>query len=54
MGRALTVITKAPGQEEPSVTRLNHGLQRLRAASAPLLQNLDPETRVAVSGDGSA
>jgi hypothetical protein len=54
MGRALTVITKAPGQEEPSVTRLNHGLQRLRAASAPLLQNLDPETRAAVSGDGSA
>jgi hypothetical protein len=54
MGRALTVITKAPGQEEPSVTRLNHGLQRLRDASAPLLQNLDPETRVAVSGDGSA
>jgi hypothetical protein len=54
MGRALTVITKAPGQEEPSVTRLNHGLQRLRDASAPLLQNLDPEMRVAVSGDGSA
>jgi hypothetical protein len=54
MGRALTVITKAPGQEEPSVTRLNHGLQRLRDASAPLLQNLDPEMRAAVSGDGSA
>jgi hypothetical protein len=54
MGRALTVITKAPGQEEPSVARLNHGLQRLRAASAPLLQNLDPEMRVAVSGDDSA
>jgi hypothetical protein len=53
MGRALTVITKAPGQEEPSVTRLNHGLHRLRDASAPLLQNLDPEMRVAVSGDDS-
>jgi hypothetical protein len=34
--------------------RLDDAVQRLRAASAPLLQVLDPETQAAVRGDESA
>jgi hypothetical protein len=48
MASALSVLARAPG---PSVTRLDDAVQALKSASAPLLQNLDPETRSAVRGD---
>jgi len=53
MARALGVTATAPGQAGFSATRLDDAVQRLRAASTPLLQVLDPETRVAVSGADS-
>ena len=50
MARALTVISRTPGQEESWATRLDDAVRRLKAASAPLVANLDPEMRAAVSG----
>jgi hypothetical protein len=37
--------------EQVSATRLDDAVQRLRAASTPLLQVLDPDTRIAVRGE---
>jgi hypothetical protein len=51
MARALTVTAKAPEKKDTWTKRLNDALQGLKAASTPLLQNLDPEMRAAVSGD---
>ena len=51
MARALTVIARAPGQEDSWKARLDDAVQRLKAAAAPLLATLDPEIRSAVSGD---
>jgi hypothetical protein len=54
MARALGVTATTPGQADFPVTRLDDAVQRLRTASAPLLQVLDPETRMAVRGDEPA
>ncbi len=50
----LGATARAPGSAAPSDTRLKDAVKRLRAASAPLLQALDPETRAAVQGDEAA
>ena len=54
MARALGATAKAPSPASISDARLEHAVQRLRAASTPLLQVLDPETRVAVRGEDPA
>ena len=54
MARAVTVISKTPGQEKSWTTRLDEAVRRLRAASDPLLADLDPEMRAAVSGTDPA
>ena len=53
MARALGVTGAAPGHADVSATRLHDAAQRLRTASAPLLEVLDPETRAAVSAADS-
>jgi hypothetical protein len=52
LARALSVLARAPGQESFPVTRIDEALQALRSSSTPLLQNLDPDLRSAVRGDG--
>jgi hypothetical protein len=52
MARALGLTVRA--HEPFPDARLENALQRLRAASAPLLQPLDPETRAAVRGEDQA
>ena len=49
----LATTAKAPSSAD-SDTRLKDAVKRLRAASTPLLQVLDPATRAAVQGDESA
>lgn len=51
MARVLGVTAGTPGQDSVSTTRMDDAVQRLRAASAPLLQVLDPETQAAVRGE---
>ena len=51
MARVLGVTAGPPGQAGFSTTRLDDAVQRLKAASAPLLQVLDPETRAAIRGE---
>jgi hypothetical protein len=41
MARALTAMTRAPDAGSDSAARLNDAVQRVRTASAPLLQMLD-------------
>ncbi len=53
MARALTV-SRTPGQEKSWPTRLDEAVRRLKAASDPLLADLDPEMRAAVSGTDPA
>ena len=53
MARALTATARTPGQASYPTARLDDALQRLRTASTPLLQVLDPGTRVVVLGDQS-
>ena len=53
MARALTVTAKTPGQASYPAARLDDAVQRLRTALTPLLQVLDPETRVVVLGEQS-
>jgi len=53
MARALTV-TRTPGQEKSRATRLDDAVRRLKAASTPLVANLDPEMRAAVTGTDPA
>ncbi len=59
MARALTATARTtgqartPGQAGYPAARLDDALQRLRTASTPLLQVLDPETRLVVLGDQS-
>ena len=53
MARALTATARTPGQASYPAARLDDALQRLRTASTPLLQVLDPETRVVVLGEQS-
>ena len=51
MARLLGVTGGTPRQAGVSTTRMGHAVQRLKDASAPLLQVLDPETRAAVRGE---
>ncbi len=44
----------SPAAAGPAGARLDGAVQQLRAASAPLLAVLDPETRAAIRGDGPA
>ena len=53
MARVVGVTARSPGHAAPSTTRMDDAVQRLKAASAPLLQVLDPETRTAVRGEDS-
>ena len=53
MARALTV-SRTPGQEKSWPARLDEAVRRLKAASDPLLADLDPEMRAAVSGTDPA
>jgi hypothetical protein len=53
MARALAATAGAPGQAGYPAARLDDALQRLRTASTPLLQVLNPETQRAVLGDQS-
>jgi hypothetical protein len=52
MARALGVTVRAHTAFPDA--RLEDALQRLRAASTPLLQPLDPETRAAIRGEDEA
>ena len=54
MAWALSVLARASGQGNSSATRLDDAVQALKAASTPLLQNLNPEMRSAVRGDDPA
>ncbi len=54
MARALTATARAPGPQALPGARLEDAVQRLRAASAPLLQVLSPEIRSAVQGERPA
>jgi len=51
MARVLGVTAGTAGQAASSTTRMDDAVQRLKDASAPLLQVLDPETRAAVRGE---
>jgi hypothetical protein len=51
MALALAASAKAPSPAGVSGAKLQEAVRRLRAASTPLLQALDPETRAAVQGD---
>jgi hypothetical protein len=51
MARALGMTAGTVGPDSVSATRLDDAVQRLRAASTPLLQVLDPDTRIAVRGE---
>ena len=51
MALSLGVTSRPSGPAPAQDRRLDDAVQRLRTASAPLLQVLDPETQAAVSGD---
>jgi hypothetical protein len=53
MARALAATARTPGQTSYPAARLDDAVQRLRTASTPLLQVLDPETRLVVLRDQS-
>jgi hypothetical protein len=53
MAHMLGVMARSTGPVSPDA-RLGDAMQRLRAASTPLLQVLDPQTQAAVRGDESA
>jgi hypothetical protein len=54
MAVSLGVTAKSSGGPASRDARLDDAVQRLRAASTPLLQVLDPETQAAVRGDESS
>ena len=54
MAVSLGVTAKSSSPAASKDARLEDAVQRLRAASAPLLAVLDPETQAAVRGDESA
>ena len=54
MAHTLGVTAKGSRRKPTPDARLDTAVQRLRAASEPLLQVLDPETQAAVRGDESA
>lgn len=51
MALALTVLTRQPGEADRYAARLDKAVEELKSASAPLLKNLSPEMRAAISGD---
>jgi hypothetical protein len=51
MARVLGVTAGTPGQAASSTTRMDDAVRRLKDASTPLLQVLDPETWAAVRGE---
>jgi hypothetical protein len=51
MGHVLATMTRGPKGTTPSVQRLDAAVQRLTAAAAPLMAQLTPEERNAVSED---
>ena len=53
MARALAATARTPGQADYPAARLDDAVRRLRTASTPLLQVLNPETRLVVLGDQS-
>ncbi len=53
MARALGSTARPSGPDGYPAARLDDAVQRLRTASTPLLQVLDPETRAVVLGDQS-
>ena len=53
-GGVANAPARPAGAGQVSAARLDDAAQRLREASAPLLQVLDPETRAAVRGDPTA
>jgi hypothetical protein len=54
MARALAETAKTHGQASYPTARLDDAVQRLKTASTPLLQVLDPETQLLISGDQPA
>ena len=54
MARALAATAKTPGQASYPTAGLDDAVQRLKTASTPLLQVLDPETQLLISGDQPA
>ena len=54
MARALGVTAGGSDRKPAPDARLDTAVKRLRAASEPLLQVLDPQTQAAVRGDESA
>jgi hypothetical protein len=54
MARALAATAKKHGQASYPTARLDDAVQRLKTASTPLLQVLDPETRLLISGGQTA
>ena len=54
MARAFAATARTHGQASYPTARLDDAVQRLKTASTPLLQVLDPETRLLISGDQPA
>lgn len=54
MARALNVISGSAGQQDSVAGQLDASVQALRSASTPLLANLDPAIRAAVTQEDSA
>jgi hypothetical protein len=50
LARVLTQARKTPDQSHPSTARLDAAVKGLRAASDPLFQIFDPDTRAALVG----
>ena len=54
MARALAAKARKPGQASYPTAGLDDAVQRLKTASTPLLQVLDPETQLLISGNQPA
>ena len=54
MARAIAAATRQHGKDSFPSGRLDDAVQRLKDASTPLLQVLDPETRAVVRGEEQA
>ena len=54
MARALAATAKTHGQASYPTARLDDAVQRLKTASTPLLEVLDPETQLLISGNQPA
>jgi hypothetical protein len=54
MARALNVISGSAGQQDSVAGQLDASVQALKSASTPLLANLDPAMRAAVTQEDSA